>query len=962
MKKALSLITAFVTLALGTSALAFQFTDGNIVVYRVGSGANVLTNAGSPVFLDEYTTNGSLVQSFMLPTNYFGAYSPLIGSGTAFGSGLITRSVDGRFIMVNGYGATLGQISTSLGSAFANSIPRVTGLVDGQGNTDTTTIQTNSARDKVELRAAVSDDGINIWTSGDGGGIRYQTRGSTSSTAVESEFNNIRQLSIFNNQLYFDINNPSSFTQSVYTCMNNIPNTLPMATNNVTNAVVSAVTAPGPEALLMVKLHAGGTDPLDTLYIADSANSEVAKYSLVSGTWVRDGSIPGVVNAIGLTGVMRPISASQTNVELYISQGGATLTGGDNIARVTDTAGYHVAPTSGDLALIVNGVVNKAFRGIVMAPSTNSDLALPSGAGRLSVGPVLDVFAKAYTGCLDPTETDVYSLANPGTSSVGWTATVDQPWVTLSSNTGTLGSMGSTNVTVTLGNITGLTLPTNSATITFSNTTSFVSETRAVTLFLFPQEVTPATDFIISGQPGGPFSPTNKNYTVFNGSTPITLAVSKTATWLNLSATSVGMGACSSNVISVSVNTNNAKLLAPGNYSDVVSFSNAIAGTLIDTRAVDLTVGGVYFCDDFSTFTQGAALDGQQGWVAPDANPSLQVHDNAAWDPAATTGIDEPYKNIPLTSNNVSFVYAAMVMTVTSAPPVGTASPSRGPVFWTKQGGSGFARDWVSARDTGTGTFVFALRKSSCTPNDVWHFGTTAFNYGSTNRVIVQTDPGGDTFCALYVNPSSSCLTTNNAYLVANNTGCVDPSVGSFSFQSQFGIQTIPSPGYAVYKACITPDCTEAYNDILTFGAPADPFTTWQSQYFGGSGNPAAAANADPDGDGMSNMNEFLAGFNPTNNAAYLHIISIVKTNTSDIKVTYLGASGNSTTVPPSALRTNVLEFTLGTPPNYTNNFLTANQTNILGGGSGLGGVSSFIDTNGATGAARYYRIRVLVP
>lgn len=140
-----------------------------------------------------------------------------------------------------------------------------------------------------------------------------------------------------------------------------------------------------------------------------------------------------------------------------------------------------------------------------------------------------------------------------------------------------------------------------------------------------------------------------------------------------------------------------------------------------------------------------------------------------------------------------------------------------------------------------------------------------------------------------------------------------------------------------------------------------DPFGSWQTHYFPG-GGPAAASGADPDGDGMSNTNEFLAGLNPTNNTAYAHVISIVKSSTNMV-VTYLGANGDSTWSPGSASRTNVLEFTTGAPNgSYSNNFASTGQTNILSGGTGLGTVTSFVDTNGATGSTRYYRVRVLVP
>ncbi len=145
----------------------------------------------------------------------------------------------------------------------------------------------------------------------------------------------------------------------------------------------------------------------------------------------------------------------------------------------------------------------------------------------------------------------------------------------------------------------------------------------------------------------------------------------------------------------------------------------------------------------------------------------------------------------------------------------------------------------------------------------------------------------------------------------------------------------------------------------VTAAGGGDPYTTWASFYNLG-GN--AAGGADPDGDGMSNTNEFLAGFNPTNSAAYVHVISIARTSTTNITVTYLGANGDSNgSLGPKA---NVLESTLGTGNGSytTTNFVSTGQTNILSGGNGLGTVTSFVHTNGATGATRYYRVRVLVP
>jgi PKD repeat protein len=141
-------------------------------------------------------------------------------------------------------------------------------------------------------------------------------------------------------------------------------------------------------------------------------------------------------------------------------------------------------------------------------------------------------------------------------------------------------------------------------------------------------------------------------------------------------------------------------------------------------------------------------------------------------------------------------------------------------------------------------------------------------------------------------------------------------------------------------------------------------FANWQSQYFHCTDCPLAQPGADPFGKGISNTNQFLAGFNPTNTAAYLHIVGITKTNSTDIRVTYLGANGDSTYAGGPTTRTNVLEFTTGSANgSFTNSFVSTGQTNILSGGTGSGVVTNIVDSGGATNKpSRFYRVRVLLP
>ena len=139
-----------------------------------------------------------------------------------------------------------------------------------------------------------------------------------------------------------------------------------------------------------------------------------------------------------------------------------------------------------------------------------------------------------------------------------------------------------------------------------------------------------------------------------------------------------------------------------------------------------------------------------------------------------------------------------------------------------------------------------------------------------------------------------------------------------------------------------------------------NPYTAFESHY----GLTPGTGDADADQDGLSNTNEFMAGFNPSNHNAYVHITAVARSG-ANVVVSYMGSDGDSSYTGGLASRTNILEFTTGKANgSYTNNFLPigAGGTNILSSGTGVGTVTSFVDTNGASGATKYYRVRVLVP
>jgi len=270
--------------------------------------------------------------------------------------------------------------------------------------------------------------------------------------------------------------------------------------------------------------------------------------------------------------------------------------------------------------------------------------------------------------------------------------------------------------------------------------------------------------------------------------------------------------------------------------------------------------------------------------------------------------------------------------------------------------------------------------------------GTYSFDVpANTNFTVVVNDVSANSYCGSYnltvsglpcfVDGGGSCSLAPEANFTANPSNGAAPLAVSFvdtssgaptSWAWDFGdgntsTSENPSHAYATpgsYTAQLIASNVGGSSTNTQVIGVYDPFAWWRNAYFGSTNSGDGAPDADAFGTGMSNTNKFLAGFNPTNPAAYLHILDIVETNTTDIEVTYQGANGDVTYSPGITSRTNVLEFTDGAPDgSYSNAFTSAGQTNILSGGTGLGVVTNMVDPGGATNVpSRYYRVRVLLP
>jgi len=101
--------------------------------------------------------------------------------------------------MATGYNAPLG--TANIGETKATTFPRTVGRVSAAGVINTETALTDVA-DKNNPRGATSSDGTKIWVGGGAGGVRFTELKKTTSTSLQSLVTNVRQVAIFNKQLY----------------------------------------------------------------------------------------------------------------------------------------------------------------------------------------------------------------------------------------------------------------------------------------------------------------------------------------------------------------------------------------------------------------------------------------------------------------------------------------------------------------------------------------------------------------------------------------------------------------------------------------------------------------------------------------------------------------------------------------------------------------------------------------
>ena len=332
----------------------------NVVVYRVGAGGTgsaAPSSAATPVFLDTFSgtaqSQTAPVNTVNLPTTVVGSNRALTASGSATSEGLISRSADGKFIILTGYDAAVG--TTGVGSTVSTTVNRVIGRVDASNTINTTTALTDASTGN-NVRSATSNDGTSFYIVGGAGGVRYATLGATTSTQITTASTNNRQVGIFGGKLYFSSGSGTNTYRGINTLATNLPTS---ASTESRLPGLTDSTNPNSYAFFFADLS-GSVAGLDTLYVADSTSSGVGgiqKFSYDGTNWTSKGNIDAASVYYGLTGFV-----NGGNVTLWATGNGTKL------VTVTDSSGYN-ANNNGTVTTLATAATNTAFRGVALAPN-----------------------------------------------------------------------------------------------------------------------------------------------------------------------------------------------------------------------------------------------------------------------------------------------------------------------------------------------------------------------------------------------------------------------------------------------------------------------------------------------------------------------------------------------------------------------------------------------------------------
>lgn len=348
-------VSSLFALLIASLSAHAQFTAGNLVVLQEGTGAAALTSAGTAIFLNQYTTGGTLVNAVAIPTT---GSTALVNSGSATSEGGLSLSSDGQYLVLAGYNVAAG--TASVASSTGTAAPRGVATVDASGAynlaaTSTTAFSGNN------IRSGTSDGAGNYWSVGGNTGTAYLGTGTPA--VVQSSSVNNRIIQDIGGSLYFST---GSGTRGIYSIVGT-----PTTASSATLLFSSSTTA---SSYYDFAFNAAKT----IAYVADdTAAGGIQRWDLISSVWTLSYTLGTGVANIGARGLAVDFSGGTPIVYATTAEASA-----DRLISITDTGAGSTATT------LATAGANTIFRGLDFAPTAvpePSTLAL-GGLGLATIG------------------------------------------------------------------------------------------------------------------------------------------------------------------------------------------------------------------------------------------------------------------------------------------------------------------------------------------------------------------------------------------------------------------------------------------------------------------------------------------------------------------------------------------------------------------------------------------------
>ncbi|MDB6026577.1 MAG: hypothetical protein JWM68_2800, partial [Verrucomicrobiales bacterium] len=188
--------------SLTVSATPFRIYNTNLVVTRIGNGAQVLSLNGNSFALDQFSTNGSYLNTVSIPDS---GPSAMVGiglnsSGSSLTGTCLTRSSDQRLLVLGGYNTTLSY-GASLKDSTSATVPRGLAIIDTFSQYTLRVANTDSYT-QTYWRGGVTDNGTNFWGAATGTVGTYYFGFDSAAAVVQTNFGNVRSIGIFNGSIY----------------------------------------------------------------------------------------------------------------------------------------------------------------------------------------------------------------------------------------------------------------------------------------------------------------------------------------------------------------------------------------------------------------------------------------------------------------------------------------------------------------------------------------------------------------------------------------------------------------------------------------------------------------------------------------------------------------------------------------------------------------------------------------